>query len=390
MLSWRETPERPSVADLLAAHALLLAEGGGVLRTTAVRAGDTRFATPAKSVASLLEDLVVALRTLSTRDDLTPVSKAAWAAYNFLSLHPFRDGNGRMARGLANMMLARSGVPFVVGFAASDAQRKAYRDALVASHRDEDVRPFAAMVRASVARGWAALEQIWVAKRAAAISDNAGAQARAARDDVRRSDCLICLDEGPTFTMYDCQNQMWGLLCTLRVHVACTTLKNRLCCGGAYHIRCLTRWLQQGTACAQCRAPVPTAERRALQAASHRPSSNGTMATNGAAAAAYQAGFVAGQLAAHGTDGDDSLSILEDDTTEIVDDTEAELETADDTEAEPETIDGTEVELGATADDTEAWPETIDDTEAEPETADDTEIEPETIDDTETEPETDS
>ena len=39
------------------------------------------------------------------------------------------------ARALVNAVLARGGVPFVVGLAASEAQRAAYRAALVAAHR---------------------------------------------------------------------------------------------------------------------------------------------------------------------------------------------------------------------------------------------------------------
>ena len=75
------------------------------------------------------------MRALAARDDVSAVAKAAWAGYNLLALHPFPDGNGRLARALVNAVLARGGVPFVVGLAASEAQRGAYRAALVAAHR---------------------------------------------------------------------------------------------------------------------------------------------------------------------------------------------------------------------------------------------------------------
>eukprot|EP00966_Prymnesium_polylepis_P318317 7352194-Prymnesium_polylepis.1 len=114
-------------------------------------------------------------------------------------------------------MLARHGTPFVVSLAASDSQRAAYRTALVESHRARDVRPWAALVKQCVARGWGALEPLWQAKRAVAQVDAADAGRRDARSAARGSSCMICLDDGPT--------------CSL------------LCCGGAFHMRCLSQWL---------------------------------------------------------------------------------------------------------------------------------------------------
>ena len=71
-----------------------------MLRTGGVRAGRTKFATRPHQVQKRLEALVDALRAVSARDDLSPVAKAAWASYNLLALHPFADGNGRLARGV--------------------------------------------------------------------------------------------------------------------------------------------------------------------------------------------------------------------------------------------------------------------------------------------------
>lgn len=59
-----------------------------------------------------------------------PVSQAAYAHYAFVCIHPFADGNGRVARALASVYLYRSpGVPLVI---YSD-QRTAYLDALEAA-----------------------------------------------------------------------------------------------------------------------------------------------------------------------------------------------------------------------------------------------------------------
>lgn len=43
----------------------------------------------------------------NTETDLDPVLKAAITHFWFVTIHPFEDGNGRIARGLADMMLAR-------------------------------------------------------------------------------------------------------------------------------------------------------------------------------------------------------------------------------------------------------------------------------------------
>ncbi len=58
-----------------------------------------------------------------------PIAQAAYAHYAYVAVHPFADGNGRVARALASAYLYRSpGVPFVV-FAD---QQSEYFDALLA------------------------------------------------------------------------------------------------------------------------------------------------------------------------------------------------------------------------------------------------------------------
>jgi Fic family protein len=62
-------------------------------------------APPAKT---LNREMAAFLRWFSTENDIDPVLKAALAHLWFVTIHPFDDGNGRIARAIADMQLARS------------------------------------------------------------------------------------------------------------------------------------------------------------------------------------------------------------------------------------------------------------------------------------------
>lgn len=59
-------------------------------------------------VPGLMTELV---DSLNDNGDLAPVVAAGMAHLNFVMIHPHRDGNGRMARCLQSLALARSGMP---------------------------------------------------------------------------------------------------------------------------------------------------------------------------------------------------------------------------------------------------------------------------------------
>lgn len=61
----------------------------------------------ASDVPALMDALVASLHTGLNSD---PVVRAAMAHLNLVMIHPFRDGNGRMARALATLVLTRSDI----------------------------------------------------------------------------------------------------------------------------------------------------------------------------------------------------------------------------------------------------------------------------------------
>jgi Fic family protein len=77
-------------------------------------------------VHQLMEDL-------RSEDQVPPMVKAAMAHLNLVMIHPFRDGNGRMARCLQTLVLAREGIvasPFVSIEEYLGANTAAYYDVL--------------------------------------------------------------------------------------------------------------------------------------------------------------------------------------------------------------------------------------------------------------------
>jgi len=86
------------------------------------------------------------LAWFNTEDNIDPVIKAALAHLWFVSIHPFDDGNGRIARAIADMSLARSeesSQRFYSMSAQIRVERKAYYDMLEATQKGElDITPW--------------------------------------------------------------------------------------------------------------------------------------------------------------------------------------------------------------------------------------------------------
>jgi Fic family protein len=62
----------------------------------------------APEVSTLAREMKTFLDWFNSHEDIDPVLKAAVAHLWFVTIHPFEDGNGRIARALADMQLARS------------------------------------------------------------------------------------------------------------------------------------------------------------------------------------------------------------------------------------------------------------------------------------------
>ena len=71
------------------------------------------YASPEETPA-LMTDLVDWYNTAEQSSKFTPIELAAIFHYRYIRIHPFEDGNGRIARLMSNFILARHGYPMIV------------------------------------------------------------------------------------------------------------------------------------------------------------------------------------------------------------------------------------------------------------------------------------
>lgn len=91
------------------------------------------YASP-EETPSLMSDLVEWYNAEERQATLSPIELAALFHYRYIRIHPFEDGNGRIARLLVNYILLRNNYPMVV---IPTADRKNYLNRL--SQCDENV-----------------------------------------------------------------------------------------------------------------------------------------------------------------------------------------------------------------------------------------------------------
>ena len=274
-----------SKEKLCSIHAMLCPTDhrSGRYRTTQARAGNTLFCPP-NDIDREMNHLFHSIQAYQRNWNLLPepnsnrngndsisrvyhaIALAAMVLYGINDIHPFADGNGRMARVYANFMLQELlHLPFTITLVATLQQRREYIEGL--QHGHERIRGLAT-VRASAsndpagstntgstststspASAVAAFEplirmlvervahaivqfQALLTERARAALDEEEARiARQVRERAAAGQCIICLDARPNIAT--------------------------LCCGQAVHLNCIAEWLANGTTCVGCRSPLP-------------------------------------------------------------------------------------------------------------------------------------
>src|SRR5690606_30302765 len=113
------------------------------------------------------EEMARFIAWFNGEDELDLVLKAAIAHLWFVTIHPFEDGNGRIARAIADMALARSeGSPqrFYSMSAQIRLERKAYYDLLEATQKaDLDITAWLAWFLECLERAFDGAEGILAA-----------------------------------------------------------------------------------------------------------------------------------------------------------------------------------------------------------------------------------
>jgi Fic family protein len=110
-------------------------EEAGCYRTMDVMAAGTNYRYPPHYLLSQLMSDFVGWLNSEAALSLHPVEYAEIAHYRFVSIHPFRDGNGRTARLLMNLLLIRAGYPIVV---IHNRVRNDYINALAYGQQHQD------------------------------------------------------------------------------------------------------------------------------------------------------------------------------------------------------------------------------------------------------------
>jgi fido (protein-threonine AMPylation protein) len=110
-------------------------DDAGKYRSVEIRAGGTDYEYPSSFlVPQMMSDFVDWLN--SSEADNRPADFASEAHFRFVTIHPFRDGNGRAARLLMNLLLLRAGFPIVV---IVIDMRNNYIESLIAAQQKGDV-----------------------------------------------------------------------------------------------------------------------------------------------------------------------------------------------------------------------------------------------------------
>ena len=122
-------------------------DASGPMQVVSGAYGRERVHYEAPPAARVDGDMAGLLAWLEAKDGVDPVLRAGLAHLWFVTIHPFEDGNGRIARAIADMALARSESSPQRFYSMSSQirlERKAYYDMLEATQKrgDLDVTPW--------------------------------------------------------------------------------------------------------------------------------------------------------------------------------------------------------------------------------------------------------
>jgi len=136
--------------DILGLHKLFYfridPSNAGKYRKVRVFISGTDFTPPpAQEVPALMDDFVAVMQKVQAQ--VHPVEYAARFHFDFVSIHPFIDGNGRCARLLMNLALLQKGGVITI---IPPAVRKDYIGALVQSQKQKDCTSFVNFISAMV------------------------------------------------------------------------------------------------------------------------------------------------------------------------------------------------------------------------------------------------
>lgn len=118
------------------------ADNAGCYRSTQVFISGTDYIPPSpEDVPQLMSHMIDQIR--SSRTTLHPIELAAMAHKRLVDIHPFVDGNGRIARLLMNLILVNTSYSVV---SIPSNRRDDYLHALSASRRLNDMEPFSKLI----------------------------------------------------------------------------------------------------------------------------------------------------------------------------------------------------------------------------------------------------
>ena len=186
---WAKAEERPREFELRSLHSLIMGSDPGAGR---YKTYDNEIQGSEHTPVSLM-DVPKAMHELSgwfTNGTGDPVLDAAVVHAWLTHVHPFEDGNGRMARLLANLALVQSGFPPLL--LRSSADRGPYLEALAASD-DGDILPLYDLFARSLRRAVKTMERpdFVQSKVRGELLDTAGKRYRLWRESIQN--WLTCL-----------------------------------------------------------------------------------------------------------------------------------------------------------------------------------------------------